>query len=117
MSTQLVARAWFSIDLVAQNVFPLGDLPKHAPKRRGNKTLNKSTGFRWAKDGRKAADGSIVKLPTIRVAGSLCTSTEAFQAWCERLSVGGGEPASPRTTSARRRAVEAADRELEKLGA
>src|SRR5437764_467862 len=104
MTAILVA---FAIDLATQHVVALSDLPDHAPRRRRGKKLHKSTPFRWAKDGARDRDGVVWHLPTIQVAGTKCTSLEAFQWFCERLSAGTGNvPAGPRTTAARRKAIE-----------
>jgi hypothetical protein len=93
-------------------------LPKHVPSRRGGKSLNIATGFRWAKDGARAADGSRVRLPIIQVAGTKCTSLEAFQWFCDQLTGGGGTPpVASRTTTARRREIEKANHELDRRGA
>src|SRR4051794_24773631 len=89
----------FRIELATQTVFPLAELPNHAPARRGGRPLNIATGFRWAKDGARAADGTRVRLPIIQIAGTKCTSIEAFQWFCEHLTVGGGS-APPSTRSA-----------------
>jgi len=69
-----------AIIVAEENVFPLADTPKHVPPRRGGKRLHKNTAFRWARPGVRG-----VKLETIRIAGSLCTSTEALQRFFERL--------------------------------
>ena len=106
----------FAIDLATQQVIALADLPEHVPARRGGKKLHKSTPFRWAKRGHKAADDTIVRLPTIRVAGTLCTSVEGFQWFCERLSEGGGTLDPVRTSTARRKVAAKVDRELDALG-
>jgi hypothetical protein len=109
----------FLIVLADQMVFALAELPKHVPLRRGGKKLHSATGFRWAKHGLPARDGSIVKLPTIQVAGTKCTSIEAFQWFCDRLSgaaAPSGRAPGPRAAAARRRAQEATDRALDRLG-
>jgi hypothetical protein len=117
MSVSQVIALVFHIDLATQTVFPLAELPKHTPKRRGGKALNVATAFRWAKDGARAKDGTLVRLPIIQVAGTKCTSIEAFQWFCERLTAGGDSTfASPRSTATRRREIEKADREVRKMG-
>jgi hypothetical protein len=109
----------FAIILADQKVIPLTELPDHCPRRRGGKRLNVATAYRWALGGCKAKDGSIVRLPIIKVGGTQCTSTEAFQWFCDRLSAEVGQappptPSATRTSAARRRAIEAAERELDR---
>jgi hypothetical protein len=79
----------FRIDLASQRVFPLAELPNHVPPRRGGKPLHVATAFRWAKQGVRGQDGTLVRLPTLRVAGTKCTSLEALQWFCERLGANG----------------------------
>jgi hypothetical protein len=110
-----------SIVVAEEQVFPLADTPKHVPPRRGGRPLHPATAFRWRNPGVRG-----VKLETIRVGGTLCTSVEALQRFFERLSATDGtEPASPppsaplaarRTPAARLKALEKARRELEQLG-
>jgi hypothetical protein len=69
------------IPIAEEEVFPVGQVPKHVPPLRGGKRLAPSTGFRWAKVG---VDGVI--LETICVGGTLCTSKQALQRFFERLS-------------------------------
>lgn len=81
------------------------------PTRRGN-SLHPNTIWRWAKRGLKATDGRIVRLDTIKVGGTNCTSVEAMQRFFDELH--GGEPIRKPRTSKNRQAKAAA--ELDKLG-
>src|SRR4051812_16897468 len=100
----------FAIDLATQIVFPLADLPDHAPRRRGKK-INIATVYRWSK-GARAKDGTVVPLPTIQVGGTRCTSMEAFQWFCERLGARAAHRIHAAPTSiVRRKASERAERE------
>jgi hypothetical protein len=69
------------IVLASESVFPLAESPRHVPARRGGKRLHQSTAFRWAKHGLRG-----VRLETIRVGGTLCTSAEALQRFFDALS-------------------------------
>ncbi len=100
-----------SIDVATQTVFPLADTPAHVPRRRGGKKLNKATAFRWAKDGLRG-----VRLETLRVGGTLCTSVEALQRFFERLSEEEPRATQMRTPAARQNALARVDRELDSLG-
>ncbi len=64
------------INLATETVVTLTQATNHLPRRRGGKKPHPSTLYRWAKDG----------LETIQVGGTLCTSVEALQRFCERLS-------------------------------
>jgi hypothetical protein len=101
------------IVVAREDTFPLAETPKHVPPRRGGRKLHKATAFRWAKDGVRG-----VKLETIRIGGTLCTSVEALQCFFERLSATDSAVCTPiiRTPKARQRAIDNADHELTKLG-
>jgi hypothetical protein len=113
MTTQGLA-SYFAIELATQEIVPIANLPDHAPRRRQGKKLNVATAYRWC-NGVRARDGSTVCLPTIQVGGTRCTSIEAFQWFCERLGARSSDP-GPSTTSARRKAAERAERDLDAIG-
>src|SRR4051794_1234750 len=97
------------IDIATEEVFPLSDVPDrlgHA--RRGGRRMAVSTPFRWRKDGLRG-----VRLEAIRCGGTLCTSMAALQRFFDAL--GRADGPAPRPPSSRRRAVEAAGRELDRL--
>jgi hypothetical protein len=105
-----------AIDLTVEDVFPLALVGEKVPiRRRGGKPLHPTTAFRWAKLGARAGDGARVFLETIRVGGSMCTSLQAVQRFCDRLT---GTPVDPPTATpaSRRRAIERAERELAEAG-
>ena len=72
------------ITLTNERVLPLSQACRHLPRRRGIKPTHPATLYRWAKGGIKG-----VRLETIKVGGSMCTSIEALQRFCERLSAAG----------------------------
>jgi hypothetical protein len=113
-STQHLASA-FAIDLATQTVFPLADLPNHAPKLGRGKKLHSSTGYRWS-NGVRAKDGTSVRLPTIQVGGTRCTSLEAFQWFCERLSARTTDLRPSTSSATRRKADLRAEKELDVIG-
>jgi hypothetical protein len=87
-------------------IFPLREAPDHVPHRGGSKALHKSTGFRWASSGVRG-----VRLETIRIGGTLCTSTRALQDFFDRLSTPRPAPGpSPRPSGRSRRVERALDR-------
>jgi hypothetical protein len=71
------------IDLNRERVLPLERASKLRilPRRRKNKRPHPATLYRWAQRGCRG-----VRLETIRVGGTLCTSVEAIQRFCNRLS-------------------------------
>jgi hypothetical protein len=104
------------IDLATHRVVKLAHATKFVPQLR-DKPVHPSTLFRWATHGVRADDGTIVRLETIRVGRTLCTSAEAIQAFCQRLSVTEAAPAlSLRRSSGRGRSAERVERELDRRG-
>lgn len=109
----------FSIDPTSQDVFPLRSLPDRVPCGRSGKKRHVSWGWRQAKDGSRAADGTIVRMPILRIGGTTYTSTEAFTWWCRRLTstavaaISGDSSGDP---SHRRKSAEATDRQLDAAG-
>lgn len=99
------------IDLTSETVLNFGDAATRLPRRRAGKKPHVATLYRWATRGCRG-----VKLETIRVGGTLCTSVEALQRFCEHLS--DPESAAPRqqTTKSREREITRAERELEEAG-
>jgi hypothetical protein len=78
----------FKILIKDQNIITLDEVGDHVPFRRGHKRLHVCTVYRWTKQGSRARDGSKVRLPTIQVGGTKCTSLEALQWFFDRLGEG-----------------------------
>lgn len=89
------------------------------PGFRGNKHVDGSTVWRWARIGSRDADGNRVKLEICRVGGRWLFSEQALARFVARLSgpQPNEQPHAPRTPTARRRASDAAVAELERMGA
>lgn len=94
------------IDLQNETVISFGDAPAHLPRRRRGKKTHVATLYRWAQRGVRG-----VKLESLQVGGTRCTSIEAIQRFCERLTKPTTVAAS-QTRSARERGITAAEREL-----
>ena len=93
------------IDISSEAVVTLTEATKHLPARRKGKRPNVATLYRWAQVGVRG-----VRLETLQVGGTKCTSLEALQRFCERLT----DPrtaASARTSKACSRAIAHADAE------
>ncbi len=98
------------IDITNETVLSLTDATKRLPKRRAGKRPHVSTLYRWAQSG---IDG--VKLEVIRVGGTLCTSLESLQRFCERCTDPTITP-SRTTPKARQREIDSAVAELSEVG-
>lgn len=94
------------IDWKQENVVSLMAATKHVPKRNGKRPAF-TTLLRWAKRGLRG-----VRLETVRVGGTICTSLEALDRFFDRLSEPEDRTVLP---SDRQRAQQAAKR-LEKAG-
>lgn len=96
------------IEIQTEQVLSLSEAARHLPRRRAGKRPHVATLYRWAKYGVRG-----VMLETLQVGGTLCTSVEALQRFCNRLS--GDEP-DVRPTNSRRRDIERAEQELKRAG-
>jgi hypothetical protein len=103
------------INLASERVFPLNKGPDHVPRLRGGKKVNSSTFHRWRAHGLRADDGEIIYLETIRVGRTLCTSVDAIQRFCERLSRGRSDRNEPRTSVIRNHEVESATEKASRI--
>ena len=100
------------IDTQHETLLALADVPSLIPIRRGKKRPHVSCIYRWCTRGLRG-----VKLESIQVGGTCCTSREALQRFFERLTaVRDGDAAPQRTVGQRRTAVDRANTELEKAG-
>lgn len=98
------------IDIHKETVLSLTDAGKHLPRRRAGKRPHVATLYRWAQHGVRG-----VILETIQVGGTLCTSLEALQRFCERCT-SGDTTVALRTAGTCRRQVKAAELELDAAG-
>jgi uncharacterized protein DUF1580 len=69
------------IDLASETLISFSDACRRLPSRRAGRPAHPATLYRWASEGVRG-----VRLETIRVGGSLCTSVEALQRFCEQLT-------------------------------
>jgi len=101
-----------AIDISTEAVVTLTQASHHLPRRRKGKRPAVSTIYRWAQRGVRG-----VRLETLQVGGTKCTSIEALQRFCERLTrANGPAPEAPPSPARRRRAAERAERELAREG-
>lgn len=98
------------IDLSTETIVSLTEAPHHLPRRRKGKRAAVSTMFRWAQQGCRG-----IRLETIQVGGTKCTSIESLQRFCDRLTAA-NSPQPQCTPTRRRRAAESAQQELDREG-
>jgi hypothetical protein len=103
-----------AIDLT-EKLIPLGKVPAQTflPRRRGGKKLNVATVYRWATSGVQG-----VRLETVGVGGTLCTSRSALLEFFQRLAprCSDSTVAPTRTPNQRQRAADKAAKQLEAAG-
>jgi len=106
-----------AIDVFSETVLTLSEAAKRLPRVRRGKKIHVSSLYRWIMGGRRSRDGMVVRLETVKVGGTTCTSLEALQRFFDRLT-GDATVLTPpiRTRRQRLREVEAAIRELEREG-
>lgn len=75
------------IELRNEEIVSLSQAAKLLPFRRAGRPTHASTLWRWATNGIRG-----VRLETIQVGGTRCTSRQALQRFCERLSAAGARP-------------------------
>ena len=71
------------IDVANENTISLTEAAKQLPRRRAGKRTHVATLYRW---GIRGLNG--VRLETIQIGGTRCTSVEALQRFFDRLSAG-----------------------------
>ena len=95
------------LDLNAEHIISLTEAATTLPRRRRGSKPHVATLYRWALTGCRG-----VKLETIQIGGTKCTSREALQRFFERLS----NPAKNTTPAEPTTAHDRAARELDKAG-
>ena len=98
------------IDISSEAVVTLTEATHHLPRRRKGKRPAVSTIFRWAQHGCRG-----IRLETIQVGGSKCTSIEALQRFFDRLTAA-AHPETPTEGAPQVEDHEATERELDQLG-
>src|SRR5258708_921780 len=108
------------IDTTNETILPLSQAADELPRRRRGRKTNVSTLYRWSIAGCRG-----VRLETIQIGGTRCTSREALQRFFERLSMaqagqreGASSPTPPvrRSATRRQRDSELAGSKLEARG-
>ena len=101
-----------AIEIGGEAPLPLRQAARLLPNRRAGKPTHVATLYRWAQRGLRG-----VRLETLQVGGTLCTSREALQRFFERLSKN-PEPEAPHEarSATSQKAAELVDEELARLG-
>lgn len=106
-----------AIDVFSEKVITLREAVRQLPRRPRNKRLNISTIYRWTLAGLRSRDGMVVRLETVKVGGTTCTSREALQRFFDRLSGNLAVVTPPtRTALQRQREIRRAMEYLERQG-
>ena len=105
-------------DISSESTLSLTQAARLLPPGRRGRPASLSCVLRWVLDGARDPSGERVRLEAARLGGRWVTSLEALRRFSERLtpSVGGDDPAAPRSPTKRRRASEQAAAELDNLG-
>jgi hypothetical protein len=103
-------------DLLAETTLGLSAAARRLPPLRGGRPVHAATLCRWIITGIRGPDGGRVRLEAVRVGGAWMTSLEALERFLAALSARAGDATAPRTPGQRRRASEAAAKELKAAG-
>jgi hypothetical protein len=104
-----------SINCSTEELLTLTEAAKAIPRRRGNRPVHVSCIYRWTQSGCKG-----IRLESIQIGGTRCTSREALARFFAALSQQAGLTAdsgtATRSTARRQKDSERAAKELEQLG-
>ncbi len=110
------------IDTTGESIITFSQAADELPRRRRGRKTHVSTFYRWSTAGCRG-----VRLETVQIGGTCCTSREALQRFFEAVTANrsgatlpGVAPCAPlrtRTATKRRRDSEKAERELIQAGA
>jgi hypothetical protein len=107
-----------SINVFEESVVTLTEAAKLLPRRRRGCKVHASCVYRWAQVGLKSASGMVVRLETVQVGGTKCTSKEALQRFFDRLQAPSPLEISPAypTSRVREAKIRQAERQLRMRG-
>src|SRR5215218_6562183 len=77
-----------SIDSTAETLRPFAEAARRLPPLRSGRPVSPTTLWRWSSRGVRARNGQTVRLETIRIGGTTCTSDEALARFFSALSAG-----------------------------
>ena len=84
-----------AIDALTETLRSFAEAAQRLPALRRSKPVNPSTLWRWTTRGVRARDGLIVRLESVKVGGTCCTSDEALLRFFHALSTDDRQLPSP----------------------
>jgi hypothetical protein len=81
-----------AIDPLTEKLRSFTEAARRLPALRGGKPVNPSTVWRWTSRGVRNRDGVLVRLETIKLGGTCCTSDEALVRFFRALTDSPGQP-------------------------
>jgi hypothetical protein len=100
-----------AIDISTEHPLPFTQAAAHLPRRRRGRKAAVSTLYRWASAGVRG-----IRLETLQVGGTLCTSVQALQRFFDRLTARTqGQDHSADSSGAKQRRLERVDQQLDAL--
>jgi hypothetical protein len=81
-----------AIDPLTERLRSLAEAARRLPALRGSKPVNPSTVWRWTTRGVRNRDGVLVRLETIKLGGTCCTSDQALVRFFRALTADAGQP-------------------------
>jgi hypothetical protein len=75
------------IDVDHEHLLTLAQLARRLPRRRCDRPVHVATLHRWRRPGLRG-----IRLECVRVGGVWCTTMQAFQRFCDRLSIADTAP-------------------------
>jgi hypothetical protein len=84
-----------AIDPLGEKLRSFAEAARRLPALRGGKPVNPSTVWRWTTRGVRARDGALIRLESLKVGGTCCTSDQALLRFFRALSAEGPQPAAP----------------------
>lgn len=118
------AKGWPAshLRLLTEKLISYAQAAKIVPPSRQGRPVSPATLSRWAKNGVRGSDGTIVRLESIRLGGRSLTTVEALARFSERLSTPSDRlalsapPPETRTSTQRHQSSSRAADELERKG-
>ncbi len=100
------------ININNETLLSLADAAAAVPRRRAGRKCHIATVYRWAQRGVRG-----IRLETIQVGGTRCTSKQAMQRFFEALTVQSAAPSAPSIPSLPDvRKLAEVDRQLDEIG-
>lgn len=99
------------IDISAEELIPIRDVPKRLPQRPNGKAVHVSAVYRWVQRGVRGH-----RLEAIRIGGTSYTSLEALQRFADQNQASTGSPPVSRPpTVTRQKQIDRAAREVARI--